>query len=428
MRTWRTAGAVLGFEILTLLLPGSAQADLTAIAPNPPPQRWYEWIDVSAFVDAYASFNYNVPKPQADSNALRVFDRNNGFSLSWVGIDIGHEPDPVGARLALRFGPSALVHGSNCLSQDRLLNPCDTEAGAANVKTAKVAWRPFSALTLAFGKFEAPFGAETAESQDNINYTRGLLYDRAYPSFHTGLSAELALAQALDVNLLVANGWNNSIDNNLGKSVGLGAALRPVHGLEIKLGWLFGPEQDDVIRVPCPAGSSYSPDAGGCAADAQATAAAVYNVDRGGANQPEAWRHLLDLKVEARPNASLHIVAGADYGVENLKSRLADDGELSTQRYYGAMLAGHYELTPVWAVGARGEYLGDPEGLLTGTADGQLASATLTIDARVGELLLLRLENRGDFELNGHDIFPEDVRGATNLQFTTTLGAVVGIN
>src|SRR5688500_11328141 len=68
---------------------------------------WYDLIEFSAFVDAYASFNFNFPKPQYGKNKLHAHDANTGFSLSWVGINASYPADPVGGTVSLRFGPTA---------------------------------------------------------------------------------------------------------------------------------------------------------------------------------------------------------------------------------------------------------------------------------------------------------------------------------
>ncbi len=75
----------------------------------------------------------------------------------------------MGGTLALRFGPSAKRYNSSCLAQK-----CDAAYGLENVKQAFASWRPggdSSPVTLDFGKFDTIYGAEVAESQDNINYT-----------------------------------------------------------------------------------------------------------------------------------------------------------------------------------------------------------------------------------------------------------------
>src|SRR5690606_7356278 len=132
------------------------------------------------------------------------------------------------------------------------------------VKQAFVSWSPYDALTLDFGKFNTIFGAEVAESQDNINYTRGVVYWFGKPLFHTGLRAGWTLMDELGLNVMVVNGWNNSVDNNVGKSYALQAVIKPAESLGIAAGWIGGPEQDDVTTVSCGADSAYSPDAGDC--------------------------------------------------------------------------------------------------------------------------------------------------------------------
>ena len=64
----------------------------------------------------------------------------------------------------------------------------------------------------------------------------------------------------------------------------------------------------------------------------------------------------------------------------------------------------------------------------------ELGSATLTVDARISENLLVRLDNRTDVLMSAaedDDVFPVGVvdengpRDARNYQVTTTLGVIV---
>src|SRR5262245_14982747 len=86
-----------------------AQAE-PAPAPPPPTGKWYDALTFGAFVDAYASVNYNFPKPASGNNLYRAFDTTNGFALSWVGLNASYDPDPVGGTLSLRFGPTATIY------------------------------------------------------------------------------------------------------------------------------------------------------------------------------------------------------------------------------------------------------------------------------------------------------------------------------
>ena len=76
-------------------------------------------------------------------------------------------------------------------------------------------------MSFDFGKFDTIYGAEVAESQDNLNYTRGVVYWFTQPLFHTGLRVNAELTDELMLRGLLVNGSNNTIDNNVGKNLGL---------------------------------------------------------------------------------------------------------------------------------------------------------------------------------------------------------------
>jgi hypothetical protein len=402
--------------------PGAVAQTLPSDAP-PAAEPWYEAFSFRVFADAYASLNANFPKPQADSNLLRAFDQNNGFALSWVGADASYAPSPVGGTVNLRFGPTAERLAGACLSQT---TRCDSEVvGLGLVKQAFVSWVPLRDLRLDFGKFDAGHGAEVAESQDNLNYTRGALYWLAQPGFHTGLRVGWQIVPELSATALVVNGWNNTLDNNVGKSYGLRLGYRPLAALGFELGWIGGPEQDDMALVSCPADTAYSAQSGTCASAPQVPAQ-EYRVDRGGANAPKAWRHLADLVVRYRPMEVLEFVLNADYGEQGTRQLdLGGSTRIRRQEYYGAMLGARYRFDQAWAVAARGEYLGDPQGLASGIGGLKLATGTLTVESKPIDQFVVRLEERADFALGKGRVFPENVRGLSSQQWTTTLGVVV---
>jgi hypothetical protein len=420
----RIAGARL--TVATLLVTAASAAQAPPPDPPPPLLPWYEAIELGAFVDAYASVNYGFPKPQTGTNRLRAYDASNGFALSWVGADARYDPDPIGGTIELRFGPTAELHAGP-----------DRNTALEFVKQAHASWRPGGAdgpLQLDFGKFDAIYGVEVAESQQNWNYTRGALYWLVQPRFLTGLHAAWRLAAPIELHALVVNGQNRSLDNNIGKTFGAQLRVRPTSWLGAALGWIGGPEQDDTQSVPCPADSAYSPEAAGCTPEL-GTPAATYTVDRGGANDFDAFRHLVDLVIMVQATETLEFVLNGDYGWEGVRRLETPSSTLiDTKRWYGAMLAARWQATAVWAVAARGEYLADADGHLASSVlpaavtSLSLATATLTLEAAVTEHLLLRLEGRGDFALDAEptsDVFAEDVRGGSSAQVTTTLGVVV---
>jgi hypothetical protein len=282
---------------------------------------------------------------------------------------------------------------------------------------------PDSALQIDFGKFDTLYGAEVAEAQDNMNYTRGLVYWLAQPLFHTGFRLSYEAMPELTANLIAVNGYNNTIDNNAGKTLGAQLVISPAEQLGIALGWIGGPEQDDtVVQEVCVPPAGPAPNGDPICVDVGATEPEPIRVDRGGANSFDAWRHLIDLVVNFEATPDLSFVFNADYGVEGVRT----DTDVENQTWYGGMLGARYALTETWAIAGRGEYYGDPDGYTTGVQDGAFASGTLTIDAMIADFLLIRLDNRGDFQLDGtpDQAFPKGVRDTADTQFTTTLGVI----
>jgi hypothetical protein len=399
--------------------------------PPPPAEPWYEALDLTAFADAYGSVNYRFPKPQTNANALRAYDHHAGFALAWVGADVSYEPAPVGGKLALRFGPSAERHSR-----------FDADHHLENVKEAFASWRPGGHdgfVTLDFGKFDTIYGIERSDSQANANYTRGLLFWLVQPRFHTGLRGTLQLGERLAVKLLAVNGVDRSVDNNIGKSFGAQLVYTPTHRFNARVGWLGGPEQDDTLAVHCPIGETYSPRLGVCApAVTESTdpnVSAESMVDRGGANDFESWRHLVDAVITFAPSERLELFLNGDLAWE--RRRFEFEGAFSgpavvEQRdvlWYGVLLGARYELTEQLALAGRAEYVGDPDGLILPESNMGLASGTLTLEVRPRENLILRLEQRGDFAVGGssiaRDVFPHALRERSSEQLTTTLGVVV---
>jgi hypothetical protein len=415
------------FTYIPPVVPGSAPVLPTpAEPPHDDDERsggWYEALDISAFVDGYFGLNFNGPKPQDGRNQFRAFDRANGFALSWAGLNVAYSSDAVGATIDLRLGPSA-----------RTLAADDANHGLEFVKQAYATWRPWGAesrLTLDFGKFDTIYGVEVADSQANINYTRGLLYALMQPKFHTGLRASYAFTDAFSATLLAVNGWNNSIDNNFGKTFGAQLAYTaPRAGssgnlVVAKLGYLMGPEQVDYY-AECAAGTFEPSPSPQCnAGDPKPT---VF-VDRGGANS-DGLRHLLDFVLTVEPMDPLLITANADYRRETALTQIGSGTRSTVVESYGVSLAGRYRFNDVWGVGLRGEYLGDPQAALCGAACAPLSklsllSGTATVEASPADHLLIRLDLRADHA--SQDVFPV-LRDAKPTQVTTTLGVVAMTN
>jgi len=399
----------------------------------PPPETyveggdsWYDSIEFSAFADAYASVNYNFPKPQYGKNALRAHDSTNGFALSWVGVNASYPADPVGGTISLRFGPTARQVGA-CLADDK--SHCDSAEGLENVKQAFGSWKPGGAdslFTLDIGKFDTPYGAEVAESHLNMNYTRSMLYV-SQPVTHTGLRGSFAISDLFDFKLLAVNGWNNSIDNNVGKTFGAQANFHFTNSddadlVGISVGYLGGPEHDDILVVHCEPGTQFSENSPTCVSAPSVTTESSGTLDRASSNT-EGWRHLVDLVVTANPIERLRLVLNADFGLDNYRAS-SNSSTFDSSSYYGVLVGARVGIVDQFGVAGRFEYFHDSHGFINSHADYEqdLVGGTVTLDFLPADFLTIRLDNRLDW--SSRQIFDKAIRDRVGSQFTTTLGVV----
>lgn len=420
--------------------PEAAPAPAPVWAEPPPPVEpapveetssdapWYDALTISAFADAYLSFDLNFP--MIDNNPVRAYDADEGFSLAWVGLDLAYDADVAGGTLALRFGPEAERLGAGCEG-----GRCDSEYGLSVVKQGYATFRPGGAeggVSLDIGKFDTPYGAEVAESQLNINYTRGVLYWLGQPAYHTGFRLGADVNRNLSAKLLLVNGWNRAVDNNQGKTAGVQGTFRVPESagsdqdmLSVSVGYMVGPEQADVETVICGPDERFdiqaNPDTGcvsspGSPGDSGA-------VDRSSSNS-KGLRHFLDLTLLADPTPQVRLALNGSYGIEKLRSP-TDLTEFESKSWYGVMAAARYAVSEAVGIGARGEYFGDPDGHRLGFEGNSLSvvSGTLTLDYLPVDALLLRLDGRVDW--SDKEIFPKDVRELTGTAVSVALGAVV---
>lgn len=402
---------VRALPLLGLLAPALARAE------EKPEPRWYEQVKIGAFVDAYGSFNPAAPKtgPLGVQNRFRAYDTSNGLLLHWVGLDANVEPSPVGAGVSLRFGPSASIYTGSP----------DNELGLSNVKQAFVAYRPGGAegkVQIVFGKFDTVYGAEVADSQLNVTYTRSMLNFYGQPFFHTGFRVDVQATDAFQLKFLAVNGWNNAVDNNVGKSVGVQLVYKPSEAFLTTLGWMGGPEQADHVKVSCADGTTFDRASLGCV-DSPGASASDTVVDRGGANR--RFRHLVDAIVDWSPVDRLRVLFNASLGTEKYLPLTATTAEQKV--FWGVDLTVRAKLNDRFFTGVRGSHFRDRDGFMVGTGvDTRVTSGTLTLGWSPTPNLVVKLEPRVDV---GNDRwFLRGTDGTSKVQFTTTLGVVATTN
>jgi len=317
-------------------LPAAAQEPVAAQEPTPPAAEPPK-IDVTGFVDVYYTYNFNKTDP-----AFRSFDvQHNAFSLSLAEIAFakGVTTDSrIGFRADLDFGKTADLVGAYEPEENG-------QEIYKHIQQAYVTALAGEKLTLDFGKFVTPHGAEVIESQDNWNYSRSTLFGYAIPFYHTGVRAALPVNDKLTFTGYVVNGWNNSSEMfGSAPCLALGTLFKPTSKVTWAATIMTGQE------VPDPADN----------------------------------RTLFDTTLTVAATPKFSVMANFDYGKEGATS------------WWGIAGYAKYQARDNWALVGRFEYLDDTDGgfMLIGQ---KAQTLTLTSDHLVAGGLKLRLEYRGDF-------------------------------
>ncbi len=330
-------------------------------------------IDFSGAVDAYYSWNFNHPADRA--NFLYNFNvPANQFSLNYAKIAMSHTADPVGFEFDIGYGDTT-----------KLISSVSSDTGFDQyVEQAYATFKPKRArgFEFDFGKFVTSAGAEVIESYSNWNYSRSLLFSFAIPYYHMGLRTSWPMGKHLTAGFQVVNGWNNSVDNNSGKTLGanLTATFKKFTWAGV---WYGGPEN-------------------------------------AGTNQ--GWRELYDTTLTLTPSSKVSAYINYDFG-ENRNYNNAfyffppvgtpvidfPDGSLS--KWQGVAGALHLQATPKLAFTPRVEWFDDKSGSQTmgaafypGAPYGlvppipqQIKEVTITGEYKLLEGLMWRAEYRHDW-------------------------------
>ena len=203
--------------------------------PAPAPTFWQS-VEFTGFVDGYYEWAFNESSLQ-----LRNFDVNhNSFSLNYAEVALSKavsETSRGGFRVDFGAGDTA-----------NMVNAFEP-GGTDYLKYVQQAYVSYlvpvgKGLTVDFGKFVTPAGAEVIENKDNYNYSRGLLFALAIPYYHTGARIGYTVNDKVSLTGFLVNGWNNVKDNNSDKTVGVSLAIKPTAKIGVIGNYFVGKEQN----------------------------------------------------------------------------------------------------------------------------------------------------------------------------------------
>ncbi|HEY1462891.1 MAG TPA: porin [Terriglobales bacterium] len=341
---------------------------------------------LSGFVDVY--YGYNSNQPASRTTALRNFDINSGqFGLNMIELVADKAPDPtashVGYHVALGFGQAMNIINSGEAGQFGTEGNFDQY-----LKEGYLEYLMGKKFQINVGKFVTPAGAEVIESKDNWNYSRGDLFALAIPYFHFGASAKYSFSPKFSLTGYLVNGWNNSIDNNAGKTTGFSAAWTPNAKFSLYQNYLVGPEQS---------------------------------------NDDNDFRHLFDTVVSYNATSKLSVMGNFDYGHDDVVGADGANPLVNAAAWWSG-IAGYVKYAPnanwYWAV--RGEYYNDHNGFTTGTlgTEDHLSEFTFTMQRLLASKIMARAEYRYDHSDNAVFPYRADQFGPIDHQNTITIGMI----
>jgi len=295
-------------------------------------------------------YTYNFSDPDSQENGLRVFDHKaNSFTLDLAQL-VFTKDAPVGSvgyKLKLSAGETAkFIHATG------LGNAGDefdlTEAYIDYIAPVG------KGLKFRFGKFVTMHGAEVIEAKDNMNYSRGLLFNFAIPFTHTGLMVGYPFSDKVSANFYVVNGWDNFDDEGSSKTLGLSLFVTPMEQFSATVNLMNGRELDLQTGV-------------------------------------NSNRSLVDLVATVKPVKKLTLVLNADYGIQTNSAPDGDDA-----KWYGIAGYAKYDFSDLLSATIRAEYFKDSDGARTLTKQ-TAKEITVTPEFRVAKNLLIRPEYRHDW-------------------------------
>ncbi len=346
---------VLAIGMLMMMLAafsGLAMAEETAAPAAKPSGTTIEDIKKMLGLSIYlqGGYTYNFENPDTQENGLRIFDHKaNSFTLDLAQI-VFTKDAPVGGigyRLKVSAGETAkFIHASGLGNTNDAFDL--TEAYINYIAPLG------KGLKFQFGKFVTMHGAEVIEAKDNMNYSRGLLFNYAIPLTHTGLMVGYPFSEKISVNAYVVNGWDNFNDEGSSKTLGLSVNLTPAEQFSAVVNLMNGREKDLQTAV-------------------------------------ETNRFLSDTVITVKPVKNLTFVLNTDYAIQ---SRSALNGQ--DAKWYGIAGYAKYDFSDLFSTSLRAEYFKDPQGARTLTPQ-TAKEITFTPEFRIAKDLIVRPEYRHDW-------------------------------
>jgi hypothetical protein len=360
------------------------------------PLKVLEGVEFHAFASSSYTFNFNQPTqrpPNSATNNNRIFDRDHNSFKFDVGELVILKDTPnsgdIGFRTDITYGFSVPEITTSTADTG------DTQSSQFDLQQGYVSYNaPIgTGLQLDMGKFITHIGAEVIEGYDgfNSNFSRSFLFGLAIPFTHTGLRASYTINNMISVMGMVANGWDITVDNNDGKTLGAQIAITPTDSVSVLLNWASGQE-------------------------------AIGNQVAFSNDTTNIFDVVLDVALTNATSAQLNF----DYGIQaNGAAGTRGDAE-----WWGIAGIVRHDYNKWFSINLRGEFFNDMDGtraasaatLPTGQGQ-QLWEVTVTPEIRVNQNMVVRMEYRHD-KSNQNAFFGSGAGQTKDTQDTVALNAL----
>lgn len=322
-------------------------------------------LDLYGHVVGGYGFNLGDPSGRTDANELRLSDSDHntlGLTYAKLGVARGcSEQNEFDAGFRIEIGAGRLVQ--KALADDGLFGdePINLPQAYAQVQLPTPWGLPVSVRA---GKIAFMFGGESLDLPENMTSSLGYLAQFG-PKTLTGAGVIVRLSDGLAYEAIVANGWDRTVDDNDGKTVG-GRLTFERAGLSLRASWLLGAERPDDVSK-----------------------------HRWAISLDGAWKPTIGTEVRAA------FMYGEEEGADVRNGGLARFGGIGLGLKQGLFLAEGGSFHHL-ALVARGEVFRDRGGSRSGEHQ-DLAQVTGGFEVRPVERLSLRAEYRHDW--SSADVF-----------------------
>ena len=330
---------------------------------------------LNVLLDGYYEYNFN--RPAGRVNLLRAYDpSSNNFTLNQGVVVIERAPDATqgrrfGVRLDLMFGQTTESLAGNPANEPRT-GPYRNIFQAYGTYVFPVG----KGLNVDFGRFASSLGFEGSFAKDQINYSRSLLFT-ALPFYHMGFRTAYKLNDKATATWLLVNGINQQEDFNGFKSNHFMLSTTPTKNFGWTASYYVGQESRDLNVPPLSNLPPSIPTQPGLSIDPLRP-------------RPNGRTHIADTYATWNATPKLTLVGEGDYIVSRTYSNSTPSHLL------GAAGHGKYQLTPLFSLAGRYEYVSDGGGFLSGATQA-LKEATVTAAYQPVDGFQIRWEFRHDY-------------------------------